>query len=202
MIQPGGKQSKVRIGSTHTPLLPHALTQKQAPPSHSAREIKTCVPFSHLNRSFFDWVSVTRPTVPNTALNVMLEAGKHTYTCASDVDPRRRILSDAPFRALSFPMRKGRGHVTLFISLWVPLLTVYLFLLYTGIIIYTLKSAHCDAHDTPNARVSKCMRGTTNGFSFLASSRRVLRGLTTLLDSMREALRCIFWCLRGIYADL
>ena len=59
------------------------------------------------------------------------------------------------------------------------------------------------------ARVSKRMRRTTNwwaGFSFscyswsLASSRRVWRGLTTLLDSMREAihaLRCIFWCLRG-----
>ena len=64
------------------------------------------------------------------------------------------------------------------------------------------------------ARVSKRMCRTTNwwaGFSFscyswsLASSRRVWRGLTTLLDSMREAihaLRCIFWCLRGTQSTL
>ena len=54
------------------------------------------------------------------------------------------------------------------------------------------------------ARVSKRMRLTTNWWArfscyswSLASSRRVWRGLTILLDSMRKAihaLRCIFWC--------
>ena len=55
------------------------------------------------------------------------------------------------------------------------------------------------------ARVTKRMRSATKwwaGFSFgcyswsLASSRRVWRGLTTVLDSTRESIRCDFLCLQ------